>query len=288
MVGSALVEYLFKKGHSLHCLKRDLNSPPESNQFWTTETLPQDVDTPIQAVIHLAGENVANGRWNKKKKDRILQSRVEGTRQLVDYIAGLKVKPSLFICASAVGYYGSRDDNILHENSSPGKGFLAEVCHKWEEESRRLAKMGIRVVNLRFGMILSPHGGALQKMIPPFRARLGGIIGTGGQYISWISIRDVVQIVDFIITNEQIDGPVNMVSPIPTTNKGLTRALGEVLDRPTIFKVPTLVAQIVFGEMADEMLLASTRATPRVLLEAGYQFKDQSLEAVLKYCLKEG
>lgn len=285
MVGSSLVEYLFTKGHSIQCLKRNFQS--DSNHFWATDILSSKTDSPFQTVIHLAGENVAQGRWTQQKKQKILMSRVEGTKQLIDFIATLKEKPTAFLCASAAGYYGSRGDEILDENSSLGEGFLADVCRQWEKETQRLSSMGIRVVNLRFGMILSPRGGALHKMIPPFQARLGGIIGNGQQYISWISIRDLVEIVNFIIKQNHIQGPVNIVSPIQTTNKGLTKALGKALNRPTPFKIPAFMVRLIFGQMADEMLLSSSRVTPKVLLESGYEFKDQSLDAVLHYCVEK-
>jgi uncharacterized protein (TIGR01777 family) len=282
LVGSSLVEFLFKKGHSIHCLKRNLEA--DSDNFWATQKLPENKAAEFDNVIHLAGENVAQGRWTEKKKKSILLSRLEGTKELVDYISVLTEKPKVFLCASAVGYYGSRGNEILDENSSLGTGFLADVCRQWEKETQRLSAMGVRVVNLRFGMVLSPRGGALHKMIPPFQARLGGIIGSGQQYISWISIRDLVKIVDFIIQRDHIKGPVNVVSPIQTTNKELTKALGKVLNRPTPFKVPAFMAQLIFGQMADEMLLGSSRVTPKILLEAGYEFEDQSLDAVLQYC----
>jgi uncharacterized protein (TIGR01777 family) len=282
LVGSSLVEFLFKKGHSIQCLKR--NSEAGSDKFWATQELPENKATEFDTVIHLAGENVAQGRWTEKKKQSILRSRLEGTKELVDYISILTEKPKVFLCASAVGYYGSRGNEILDENSSLGTGFLADVCRQWEKETQRLSAMGIRVVNLRFGMVLSPRGGALHKMIPPFQARLGGIIGSGQQYISWISIRDLVKIVDFIIQRDHIKGPVNVVSPIQTTNKELTKALGKALNRPTPFKVPAFMARLIFGQMAEEMLLGSSRVTPKTLLEAGYEFEDQSLDAVLQYC----
>ncbi len=281
VVGNALVQYLFKKGHSIHCLKRSREDNP--NQFWATESISANSDDFIQNVIHLAGDNVAQGRWTPKKKQQILLSRIEGTKELVDYISELKDRPNVFLCASAVGYYGNRGDEILNENSSLGDGFLADVCRQWEQETQRLTAMGVRVINLRFGMVLSPFGGALQKMIPPFQAGFGGIIGSGQQYISWISIRDLVEIIEFILMRDNIRGPVNVVSPIQTTNRGFTKALGKALNRPTLFKIPAFLAQLIFGQMADEMLLSSARVTPGVLLESGYDFKDQSLDAVLHH-----
>jgi len=285
LVGNALVDYLFKNGHSIQCLKR--NADPNNNTFWATQSIPAKTESTFDAVIHLAGKNVAQGRWSVRKKNDILMSRVNGTRELIDYISLLPQKPKVFLCASAVGFYGNRGDEILDESSSPGDGFLADVCRQWEGETLRLNNMGVRVVNLRFGMILSPKGGALKKMVPPFRMRLGGIIGSGKQYISWISIRDLVKIVDFIITRENIKGPVNMVSPIQVTNRQFTESLGKTLNRPTLFKVPAILAKLLFGQMADEMLLTSTRVTPKVLLESGYEFIDQSLDAVLSHCTQD-
>jgi hypothetical protein len=283
LVGSALIEYLFKKGHSIECLKRNLGG--NSDNFWATDLLSKKTDSCFQNIIHLAGENVAHARWTSKRKRQILLSRVEGTRRLVDYIYTLKEKPNIFMCASAIGYYGNRGDEILNEYSSLGNGFLADVCHQWERETHRLTTLGVRVVNLRFGMILSPRGGAVQKMIPLFRSRLGGVIGSGKQHISWISSRDLSQIVEFIMNNDHIKGPVNIVSPIQTTNGELTRALGKALDRLTPFRIPGVMAKLLFGRLADEMLLSSIRVTPKVLLESGYKFSDQSLDAVLRHCI---
>ncbi len=286
LVGNALVEFLFKNGHSIQCLKRKEKADP--HHFWATEALPTNTDKIFDTVIHLAGENVANGRWGTKKEQQVLESRVQGTKSLVDYFSILEEKPKLFLCASAVGYYGSRGDEILDEKSTQGDGFLAEVCRQWEKETERLSTMGIRVVNLRFGMVLSPQGGALYKMIPPFKAYLGGIVGGGKQFISWVSIRDLVRIVDFIIKSPQIKGPVNIVSPMPTTNKALTVSLGRALTRPTPFMVPGFMAKLIFGQMADEMLLCSSRVTPKLLLESGYEFQDQSLDEVLRFCVSGG
>lgn len=285
LVGSALIDSLFKNGYSIQCLKRNKN--PGALHFWDTDSLPQDPNNGFEAVVHLAGENVASGRWTKKKKEAILNSRLDGTRELINYISLLENKPKVFLCASAVGYYGSRGNEILNENSSLGVGFLAEVCRQWEKETQRLTDLGVRIVNLRFGMILSPNGGALDKMIPPFKAGLGGVVGTGKQHISWISIRDVVSIVDFIIKNESINGPVNIVSPTQTTNKELTKSLGKVLGRPTLFKIPSSAARLIFGQMADEMLLTSCRATPQKLMQADYQYVDTSLESALSFCTKK-
>ncbi|MFH0784777.1 MAG: TIGR01777 family oxidoreductase [Pseudomonadota bacterium] len=284
LIGNALIEYLFQRGHSIQCLKRNKGS--EQNHFWATQLLPTNTENVFDTVIHLAGENVAEGRWTVARKERILKSRVEGTRQLIDYISMLAIKPKVFLCASAIGYYGHSMDEIFNEDSRLGHGFLADVCHHWERQTDRLAAMGVRTVNLRFGMVLSPKGGALHKMIPPFKARLGGMLGNGQQFISWISIRDLVAIIDFIINQPYIQGPVNIVSPIPTNNKILTETLGRVLNRPALLRIPAFLVKLLFGQMAEEMLLCSTRVTPKVLLETDYNFQDQSLEAVLRYCLE--
>lgn len=283
LVGNALIEYLFARGYSIQCLRHSRER--QAGRFWATQALPAGGDNRFDAVIHLAGENVAQDRWTTLKKQRIQESRVIGTRELVDFISVLPNKPKVFLCASAVGYYGSREDQILDEDSSPGEGFLADVCRQWEKETERLSALGVRVINLRFGMILSPKGGALHKMLPPFTHGLGGVVGSGDQYISWISIRDLVAIIDFLIGKAHIAGPVNIVSPIPTTNRGLTESLAKALNRPAFLRIPGFAVKLLLGQMADEMLLASTRVTPKVLLEEDYRFQDQSLDAVLRYCL---
>ena len=282
LIGNALVEYLFAQGHSIQCLKR--NKPSRPGRFWALETL-SNREMNFEGVIHLAGENVTENRWTSSVKKEILRSRVDGTRELIDYIASLPRKPQVFLCASGVGYYGSRGDHILDEDSPSGEGFLADVCRQWEKETDRLRTMGVRVVYLRFGMVLSPKGGALHKMLGPFRSGFGGVVGSGEQYISWISIGDTLAIVDFLLGRPGIEGPVNVVSPIAATNREFTESLGRSLDRPTLLKIPELLAKITFGQIAEETLLSSIRVTPKVLLENGYQFRDQSLEAVLRSCL---
>lgn len=284
LVGNALIEYLFAHGHSIQCLKR--SKEPRPGHFWTIEALPNRENN-FDAVIHLAGENVAQNRWTSNVKKEILRSRVDGTRELIDFISSLAKKPQVFLCASGVGYYGSKGDEILDEDSAAGEGFLAEVCRQWEKETERLTAMGVRVVKLRFGMILSPKGGALHKMVGPFKSGFGGVVGSGNQYLSWISIRDVVAIVEFLIGKPNIAGGVNIVSPIAATNREFTESLGRALGRPTLLKVPEFVAKITFGQMAEETLLSSIRVTPKVLLENDYQFRDQSLDAVLRFCLEE-
>jgi len=283
LVGSALVEALFQQGHTVQCLQRAKKSGAKN--FWATHAISEH-ERVCDQVVHLAGENVSSGRWSAAQKQRILDSRIVGTRELVDFISLLPQKPRVVLCASAVGFYGNRGEQTVDESGSPGSGFLAEVCRQWEKELEPLRDLGIRTVNLRFGMILSGKGGALQRMIPPFRAGFGGVIGSGGQYVSWISVGDAVGVIDFLMGNPSVHGPVNVVTPTPVTNRQLTVALGKALGRPTFFKVPAFLAKSILGQMADEMVLSSTRAIPRVLLAAGYSFQDTSLDAVLQECLK--
>jgi uncharacterized protein (TIGR01777 family) len=284
LVGSALVEALFAAGHTIQCLSR--NKEKTNDSFWNFAA--EGVrEGRADAYVHLAGENVADGRWSPAKKKRILESRVLGTKALVNHLLSLEKKPSTFCCASAIGYYGSRGEERLTESSSLGSGFLAEVCKHWEAETRALEKGGIRVVNLRFGMILSPQGGALHKMIPPFRMGLGGTIGSGRQYMSWISIRDVVQSILFLLAQDSISGPVNIVSPTPVTNREFTRALGKALGRPTLLPLPAFAAKAGFGQMADEMLLGSSRVIPDKLLQAGYSYVDEELSQALAFCIEK-
>ncbi|MGW8157792.1 MAG: TIGR01777 family oxidoreductase [Desulfoprunum sp.] len=283
LVGSALIESLFKLGHTIRPLRRHRNKT--WGRLWDTASLDADADqSPFDVVINLAGENVANKRWNARQKELILRSRVDSTWELVDYISQPGRRPKLLICASATGYYGNCGDAIVDERSPSGSGFLAEVCRQWEETAAKAEQAGIRVVFLRFGMVLSPRGGALFKMLPAFKAGVGGVIGSGNQYIGWISINDLADIVGFVMENEGLQGAFNTVSPIPVTNRVFVKTLGEVLGRPTIMPAPAFLVRLLFGEMADEMVLSSCRVVPTRLLEAGYRFKEQDLRQVLASC----
>lgn len=239
----------------------------------------------VDAVVHLAGENISSHRWTAAQKARIRDSRVRGTQLVSEAIARLERKPQVLVCASAIGYYGDRGDEILDETSPPGSGFLPDVCRAWEAATAPAAQAGIRVVNLRFGVILSPTGGALAKMLPPFRIGAGGRLGSGRQYMSWITLDDVVDVISYVLTTEKVAGPVNVVSPTPVTNAEFTQTLGRVLGRPTIFPVPAFAARLAFGEMADALLLASTRVMPRALEAAGYEFHFAGLEHALRHLL---
>jgi len=290
LVGSSLSERLRAQGHQISRLVRHSSNSSRGEAYWNPEggsvdKTGIDVLNP-EIVVHLAGENIAGGRWNAERKRKIHDSRVNGTRALADTLAHLEIRPKAFICASAVGYFGSRGDEVLTEESAPGDGFLAEVCQEWESASELASKAGIRTANLRFGVILSREGGALKKMLLPFKLGLGGVIGSGKQYMSWITLDDVVGAIEFAIQNESLKGPVNTVSPNPVTNKEFTKTLGRVLWRPTCFPLPASTARMLIGEMADELLLASIRVKPAKLEKAGYKFQYPDLKEALKHVLK--
>lgn len=239
----------------------------------------------IEAVIHLAGASIAE-RWTPEHKARIRESRVRGTRLLSEALAEQARPPRVLICASAIGYYGDRGDEWLTEESPPGTGFLADVCQQWEAAAEPARRRGIRVVNLRIGIVLGRQGGALARVLLPFRLGLGGTIGCGRQYWSWIAVDDLVSAFLHAVVTDSLNGPVNAVSPMPVTNREFTRTLGRVLARPTIFPLPAPVARLLLGEMADALLLASARVRPVRLLESGFQFRYPDLESALRHLLK--
>lgn len=288
LIGSALVEALATGGHEVGRL---LRKPGDGNTPWWDPLEGKidlcEFDAP-EVVIHLAGDNLATGRWTAAKKSRILNSRLRGTKMLADFFSQCDPKPRLFLSGSAVGFYGDCGQTIVDESSPPGRGFLADVCKQWEDATIPAANVGIRVVTIRTGMVLSPAGGALKKMLPPFKLGLGGVLGGGRQYMSWISIDDVVGSVQWLMANDSIRGPVNLVSPTPVTNAQFTKALGAVLRRPTIFPMPAFAARAIFGEMADELLLSSVRVAPTKLNDSGYTFRDPELSEALRRLLKTG
>ena len=239
----------------------------------------------LSAVIHLSGANVSAHRWTVAYKREILQSRVQTTRTLVDLLHRLEKPPRTFLCASAIGIYGSRGDEILSESSPAGQGFLAETCREWETEASRAAQAGMRVVNLRFGVVLSPEGGALRQLLPIFRSGFAGRLGTGRQWMSWITMDDLVRAVAYILQTESIRGPVNLVAPIPVTNAEFTRALAHELRRPAALPVPRFAVRLVFGDMADEALLSSVRAIPERLASSGFHFDHREIKAALRAIL---
>ncbi len=254
---------------------------PGKNQISWEPGQPLSLPSAFDAVIHLAGESVV-GRWTTGKKARIRDSRVLGTRTLANAVARMEVKPRVFVAASAIGFYGDRGDEILTEASSAGRGFLAEVSREWEEATAPVERAGVRVLHLRIGVVLSQYGGALGKMLLPFRLGLGGRLGSGKQWFSWIHVDDVVAAVLHVLGNETVRGPVNLVGPNPVTNAEFTAALGAALRRPAIVPVPAFALRMVLGEMADEALLGGQRVLPERLLASGYRFRFSRLTAALE------
>ena len=233
------------------------------------------------AVVHLAGESIA-GRWTPAKKSRILNSRVQGTMTIAAALARLQQKPKVLVSASAIGYYGSRGDEMLDESSASGNDFLPEVARQWESATEPAARAGIRVVLVRFGVVLSGEGGALAKMLTPFKMGVGGRVGSGKQWMSWVSLDDVAGAIEHAINSSALRGPVNVVSPSPVTNEEFTKRLGEVLHRPTIFPMPEFAVKLAFGEMGESLLLGSQRVVPRKLQESGYKFIHPELTDALR------
>ncbi|HEX6505308.1 MAG TPA: TIGR01777 family oxidoreductase [Terriglobales bacterium] len=271
-VGAALIPKLREQGYEVVRLVR--RSPSGEGQIRWDPTQPIDpgLVAGFEAVIHLAGETIV-GRWTESKKRRIQQSRAEGTRNLAAALAKAIQKPRVFVSASAIGFYGSRGDETLREGSSSGHDFLSAVCRDWEANTQAAAQSGIRTLQTRFGLILSSDGGALPKMLPPFRMGLGGTMGNGRQWWSWIHIADVVGAILYLIENASLQGPVNFVAPNPVTNAVFTKTLASVLHRPGFFPVPAFAARLVFGQMADELLLSSQRVEPAKLMASGFQFE---------------
>ena len=291
LVGSALIPFLTTGGQSVtRLVRKDGARAGDGEVAWSPAdgTIDRAGLEGFDAVVHLAGENIASGRWTPERKRRIRDSRVNGTRVLCEALAQCAQPPQVFVGASAIGYYGDRGDETLTEESQVGEGFLAEVCRDWEAATAGLTDMGVRTALLRIGIVLSPAGGALKKMLLPFQLGLGGVIGAGSQYMSCIALDDVVGVIQHAITNNEVSGPINAVCPEAVTNREYTRALGTVLGRPTLFPVPAFAARLAFGEMADTLLLASTRVEPRVLLRTGYEFRYPTLEGALRHVLGRG
>jgi uncharacterized protein (TIGR01777 family) len=291
LVGSALMPALAAAGHQVARLAR-----PGSRQN-RQSSLPDIAWDPgagrvdaaglagLDGVVHLAGENIAAGRWSEKRKEAIRKSRVDGTLLLSRALAGLERPPRVLVSASAIGYYGDRGDEVLRESNPRGHGFLPAVCVAWESATEPAEKAGLRVLHLRFGVILSGRGGALAKMLPPFRFGLGGRVGSGRQFMSWVALDDVVGAIRHALATESLRGPVNVVAPAPVTNLEFTRALGRVLRRPTVAPLPAFAARLMFGEMADALLLASTRVVPDALRASGFGFRYPDLEPALRHVI---
>ncbi len=287
LVGSALLPFLSTGGHQVTRLVRSANQANGSACLWSPQTGIADPDAleGLDAVVHLAGDSIATGRWTPQKKAAIRNSRVQGTQTLCETLAQRRQPPKVLVCASAIGYYGDQGDARLHEDSPPGHDFLAEVCRDWEAATQAATAAGIRVVHLRLGIILSLAGGALAKMIVPFQMGAGGMIGRGRQYMSWITLDDVIGAIHHALITDRLHGPVNAVAPQPVTNREFTRTLGHILHRPTLFPMPAAAARLAFGEMADALLLSSARVTPTKLQDTGYTFRHRSLENGLRHVL---
>lgn len=287
LVGSALTAQAKAGGHQVSRLTRspkadnDVGWDPAAGQIDAAQLEGHD------AVVHLAGESIANGRWTSAKKSRIRDSRVQGTQLLCQTLAQLDSRPTVLVSASAIGFYGDRGDEKLDENSSAGNLFLSEVCQQWESATSPASEVGIRVANARLGVVLSTKGGALAQMLTPFRLGVGGVVGSGNQYMSWISLTDVVSALLHALHHEALVGPVNLVAPNPVTNREFTKALGHALRRPTVLPMPAFAARLVFGQMADELLLASTRVVPDRLLESGFEFTHREIAPALQAILSK-
>jgi uncharacterized protein len=286
LLGSALLSSLKSRGFQVIRLVRGQASAEDQIAWDPLQPLPSETISGFDAVIHLAGESVV-GRWTDAKKAKIRESRVVTTRNLAQALARTSEKPHVLITASAIGYYGNRADELLRESSSVGAGFLADVCREWEAAAQPATSAGIRCAQIRTGVVLSPDGGALKKMLPPFRVGVGGNVGTGRQWMSWIHIQDWIGAVHHILKTDLLQGPVNMVTTQPVTNAEFTKTLGSVLSRPTIFPLPAFAARLAFGQMADEVLLSSQRVEPNKLVTSGYPFQYSDLRRALEALLRK-
>jgi len=288
-IGAALLPSLKSSGARVTRLARKgakYAAADEQQIPWDPmEALSPEAVSGFDAVIHLAGESIV-GRWTEEKKRAIRDSRVKGTVNLSRALAQAKQKPAVFISSSAIGYYGERGDEVLNEQSAPGRGFLADVCGEWEAATKPASDAGIRTVLIRTGVVLSPKGGALGKMLTPFKLGVGGRIGSGRQWMSWIDVEDMAGGIQFVLQNELVRGPVNMAAPHPATNAEFTKTLARVLSRPAIFPVPAIAVKLAFGEMGETALLGSQRVEPIRLLESGYKFRFSELEPSLRHVIE--
>ncbi len=288
LVGHQLIPFLQQKGYQVVRLVR--HQPKDDSEiFW--DPLGNEIDLikleGAWGMIHLSGENIAAGRWNEKLKKKIRDSRILSTRLIVEAIRHVKIKPTVLLNASAIGFYGDRGDEILDEKSKSGTGFLADVCQDWESEALQAQKLGVRSALMRFGVLLSPKGGALKKLLPLFKWGFGAPLGSGQQYMSWMHIQDVVAAITHVLENPALAGPINFVSPQAVTNREFSKILARLLGRPCWPSVPAFAIKALGGEMAEDILLASTRAHPSVLLESGFQFAHPDLAQTLSHLIKE-
>ncbi len=290
LVGSALIESRALEGDEVLGLSRSAPAPGVQAVRWDPAAGKIDGAAleGLDAVVHLAGENVAQGRWTAARKERIRASRVEGTRLLCEALAACARKPEALVCASAIGYYGSRGAEICVEETAPADDFLARVAMDWERSTAPAVEAGIRVVNLRIGVVLSPRGGMLARVTTPFRLGLGGRLGTGRQYLSWITLEDLVGVIEEALANRRLSGPVNAVAPGPVTNGEFARAMSRVLRRPALLPLPSWLVKLVWAEMGETLMLSSTRVEPARLAAAGYTFKHPDIDTALRDLLGEG
>jgi uncharacterized protein (TIGR01777 family) len=284
-IGAALLPSLRTAGWSVVRLVRGAAAGEGQISWDPVKPIAPEKVSGFDAVIHLAGESIF-GRWTASKKAKIRDSRVVGTLNLARALAQAEEKPKVFLCGSAIGYYGDRGDELLGEESSPGTGFLAQVCSEWEEAATSAIQANIRTVNLRTGIVLSPKGGALGAMLLPFKLGLGGRTGTGRQWMSWIDVQDIVGAIHHILKNDLLQGPVNMVAPEPVRNADFARTLASLLSRPAILPLPAFAVKAVFGEMGEELLLASQKVEAGKLISSGYPFRHRELRASLDALLK--
>jgi len=287
LVGGALVRPLRADGHAVARLVRPGGTAADGDVRWDPGAARIDAAAMegVDAVVHLSGASIADGRWTTARKAELRSSRVDSTRVLVGAIARMRKKPRVLVCASATGYYGDRGDEVLTEASEPGTDYLALLARDWEAEAMRASAAGIRTVMLRFGLILDAKGGALPKMLLPFRLGVGGRIGSGRQWMPWIALEDATGVARTAIADERWEGPVNTVAPNPVTNSEFTRIVARVLRRPAIFRLPAFAFHAMLGEMAQPLLLASTRAVPEKLIKMGYAFRLPELEPALRAIL---
>ncbi len=282
LLGSALTLFLTGRGHRVIGLVR-ATAGTQGNWNPSQGLIDPERLGTVHAVVHLAGENIAAGRWTSTRKAAIRTSRVDATRALAESLARLRPRPAVLVSASAVGFYGHRRAELLTEDSAKGAGFLADVCEDWEAATGPAAQAGMRVVQLRFGMVLSAAGGALAKMLMPFRLGVGGRIGSGKQFMSWISIEDAVGAIHHALSDQALRGPVNVVAPEPVSNAEFTRTLARALRRPALVPLPAFAARLAFGEMADALLLSSTRVMPARLQAHGFAFQFPALAGALEH-----
>jgi uncharacterized protein (TIGR01777 family) len=286
LIGSALVPFLAKSGHEVvRLVRRQARKADEARWDPDRGEIDEGALERVDAVVNLSGANIAGGRWTGARKELLRSSRIGPTRLLAETIAARKTKPRVFLSSSAVGYYGSRGEEWVTEDDGPGSGFLSRLCVEWEKATAPAASAGIRVVHPRTGVVLSPAGGALGKMLLPFKAGLGGVVGPGTQYMSWIALDDLLGVLRHALEDPSVRGPLNAVASAPVTNAEFTKTLGRVLGRPTIAPLPALALRLAFGEMAEATLLSSTRARPARLEEAGYRFLFPALEGALRHVL---